>query len=85
MPKYAAWGKGDWTLRGAGDQVLLLGPDDVPVDVVVYGDASYPGVIAHPGVSVYTHSLERYPPYQDTNNCAVDFRDQFPPRPGQVP
>jgi hypothetical protein len=86
LQKYAAWGQnGDWTLRGAGDQVLLLGPDDVPVDVVVYGDASYPGVIAHPGVSVYTHSLERYPPDQDTNDCAVDFRDQYPPRPGSVP
>ena len=85
MNKYPGWGTGDWWLAGHGDHVLLLGPDDVPVDVVVYGDASYPGVIAHPGVSVYTHSLERFPANQDTNNCALDFRDRFPPTPGQVP
>ena len=85
VPKYAGWGSGDWTLRGAGDQVLLMGPNDVPVDVVVYGDAIYPGVVAHPGVSVYTHSLERFPANRDTDNCAVDFRDRYPPTPGKVP
>ena len=85
MSKYPGWGTGDWWLAGHGDQVLLLGPGNVPVDVAVYGDASYPGVIAHPGVNVYTHSLERFPAYQDTDNCALDFRDRFPPTPGQVP
>ena len=86
LAKYAAWGQnGDWTLRGAGDQVLLLGPNDIPVDVVVYGDATYPGVVAHPGVSVYTHSLERFPANRDTDNCAADFRDRYPPTPGKVP
>jgi hypothetical protein len=84
MPKYTAWGSGDWTLAGHGDQVLLLGPNDVPVDVVVYGDMSYPGVAAHPGVSIYTHSLERYPANRDTENCAADFRDHYP-TPGSVP
>ncbi len=85
MNKYPGWGTGDWWLAGHGDQVLLLGPGDVPLDVVVYGDASHPGVIAHPGVNLYTHSLERFPANQDTNNCALDFRDRFPPTPGQVP
>lgn len=84
MSKYPGWGTGDWWLAGHGDHVLLLGPGDIPVDVVVHGDASYPGVIAHPGVSVYTHSLERFPANQDTDNCTIDFRDQFPPTPAKV-
>ncbi len=37
--------------------------------------AMYPGVEAHSGVSLYTHSLERFPYAYDTDNCAVDFRD----------
>ena len=85
LQKHPAWGAGDWWLAGHGDQVVLLGPNDLPVDVVVYGDATYPGVVAHPGVSLYTHSLERYPADLDTNNCAVDFRDRYPPTPGKVP
>ncbi|HHN93941.1 MAG TPA: hypothetical protein ENK17_04170, partial [Anaerolineae bacterium] len=70
----STWGTGDWTLRNDGDQVLLLGPGDQVVDVVVWGDATYTGTLAHPGVSRFTHSLERYPPYYDTDDCAHDFR-----------
>jgi uncharacterized repeat protein (TIGR01451 family) len=84
MIKHAAWGTGDWTLRNDGDQVLLLGPINQVVDVVLWGDETYSGVTPHPGVSVFTHSLERYPPYYDTDDCAVDFRDLFPPDPGRV-
>jgi cardiolipin synthase len=85
LPKYTSWGSGDWTLAGHGDQILLMGSSDVPVDVVVYGDAVYPGVVAHQGVSVYTHSLERFPASSDTDDCAADFRDRYPPTPGEVP
>ena len=86
MIKVTDWGTGDWTLRNAGDQVLLLGPDNQPVDVVVWGDATYPGVVPHPGVGEqYTHSLERYPPYYDHDDCSRDFRNWFPTTPGTVP
>ncbi len=86
MIRESDWGTGDWTLRNDGDQVLLLGPDNQPVDVVVWGDAAYPGVIPHPGVGEqYTHSLERYPPYYDHDDCSQDFRNWFPPSPGSVP
>ncbi len=85
MIKCTAWGAGDWTLRNDGDQVLLLGPTDQIVDVVVWGDATYPGVSPHPGVSLFTHSLERYPHYYDTDDCAFDFRDRYPPTPGVLP
>lgn len=84
MSKYAVWGRGDWTLAGHGDQVLLLGPDDTPVDVIVYGDGIFPGVTPHPGVSVFTHSLERRPAMYDTDDCSRDLVDLYPPDPGNV-
>lgn len=84
MVRYAGWGTGEWVLRNDGDQVLLLGPADQVVDAVVWGDVTYPGVNPHAGVSVFTHSLEREPPYCDTDDCASDFRDRYPPTPGGV-
>jgi phosphatidylserine/phosphatidylglycerophosphate/cardiolipin synthase-like enzyme len=84
LPKYTAWGRGDWGLRNAGDQVLLLKVGDGAVDVVVYGDAAFPGVVPHPGV-VYGHSLERDPIWLDTDDCSSDFRDWPYPSPGNLP
>jgi len=84
--RYDAWGsEGEFMLSNGGDEVLLLGPDDTPVDVVVYGAGSYPDVMPHPGVSDADHSLERYPAWRDTDDCARDFRDRTPPTPGMVP
>jgi hypothetical protein len=85
MLRYAAWGEGDWHLANDGDQVLLLDGSDTPVDVVVLGAGAYPGVVGHPGVGLYTHSLERYPAWFDTNDCSVDFRDWPFPSPGELP
>ncbi|MGC9334028.1 MAG: lamin tail domain-containing protein [Anaerolineae bacterium] len=79
------WGTGEWELRDAGDQVLLLDGQNRPVDVVVYGDRSYPNVVPHPGVSLSSHSLERYPPFLDTDDCSLDFRDWPFPNPGRLP
>ncbi|MGD8397618.1 MAG: lamin tail domain-containing protein [Anaerolineae bacterium] len=79
------WGTGEWELRGAGDQILLLDASGRPVDVVAYGDRAYPGVTPHPGVSHISHSLERFPPRLDTDDCSVDFRDQPFPGPGSLP
>jgi hypothetical protein len=53
------------------------------VDVVVWGTATYPGVVPHPGAEKSTHSLQRYPPGYDTNDCAFDFRS-FPTSIGEV-
>jgi hypothetical protein len=33
----------------------------------------------------YGHSLERMPPWRDTDNCAADFRDWPYPSPGRLP
>jgi hypothetical protein len=84
MVRYSRWGRGDWGLRNGGDEVLLLDSQDQPVDIVVYGQGDYPGVVPHPGVA-YGHSLERMPPWQDTDNCAADFRDWPYPSPGRLP
>jgi uncharacterized repeat protein (TIGR01451 family) len=82
---YAAWGRGEWGLHNDGDEILLLDGDDRVVDAIVYGLGSYPGVVPHPGGIAYNHSLERYPPWRDTNDCSVDFRDWPFPSPGQIP
>jgi uncharacterized repeat protein (TIGR01451 family) len=84
LAKYLTWSEGDWWLREAGDEVLLLNGSDAPVDVVAYGDSPYPQVAAHPGV-VHGHSLERYPVWLDTDDCGADFRDQPYPSPGSLP
>jgi len=85
MVPYTSWSSGPWELRNLGDEVVLLGPGDNPVDVVVYGDKSFPGVKAHPGVSKAGASLERYPPNSDTDDCARDFRVALTPTPGSLP
>ncbi|MCU0522387.1 MAG: phospholipase D-like domain-containing protein [Anaerolineae bacterium] len=87
MIVYTSWGTPRYplALRNDGDQVVLLGPNDDPTDVIVWGDALYPGVIPHIGVTTIGASLERYPPGIDTNNCAVDLRERYPPTPGVLP
>jgi len=84
-PPWPPWGTGEWHLRNDGDQVLLLGCANAVVDAVAYGDAVYPGVVPDPGVGLYTHSLERYPPQFDTDDWSLDFRDWPFPNPGELP
>lgn len=85
MLRVVGWGDGNWALANGGDQLILLGPDDQPVDVVVWGTATYPGVNPHPGVAASSSSLERFPPSVDTDDCAVDFRERGSPSPGVLP
>jgi hypothetical protein len=66
-------------------EVLLLDRNDRVVDVLVYGNGSYPRVIPHPGVSHYSHSLERFPYLYDSDDCSLDFRDWPFPNPGELP
>jgi glycerophosphoryl diester phosphodiesterase len=84
MLDYPGRGEGDWGLKNQGDEVLLLDSRDRVIDVVVYGQGRYPGVLPHPGVA-YGHSLERSPAWLDTDDCSADFRDWPYPNPGQLP
>jgi uncharacterized repeat protein (TIGR01451 family) len=82
---YPEWGEGDWGLANLGDEVLLMDGGDQALDVVVYGDGAYPGVLPHPGGIDHSHSLERYPSWLDTDDCSSDFRDWPYPSPGTLP
>ena len=85
MRRYGKWGTWEWGLNNSGDEILLLDGDDKPVDVVVYGQGSFPGVVPHPGEIWSGHSLEREPAGLDSDDCRADFRDQPAPSPGRVP
>lgn len=41
LAKYTAWSSGGWALPEDGDEVLLLGPDDAPVDAAAYGAGDF--------------------------------------------
>jgi uncharacterized repeat protein (TIGR01451 family) len=75
LDKDPYWGKPDWHfgLSGAGDEILLLDPLNRPVDVVVYGAGSYPGVTPHPLLVDWRDTLERIPADVDTDDCSHDF------------
>ncbi len=80
-----SWDGFGFALGDKGDRVILLDDGGQAVDVVVYGKAGYGEVIAHPGGVESGWSLERRPPYQDTDDCSVDFVPRLPATPGSVP
>lgn len=72
------------SLRDAGDHVLFMDPYHNLIDSVVWGDALLSGIIPHPGKINVSASLERYPPFYDTESCLNDFIERYPPTPGKV-
>jgi uncharacterized repeat protein (TIGR01451 family) len=80
------WGEGECALGNAGDEVILIDALSRPVDVVVYGAGSYPGVLSYVDVDqVYNgNTLERRPANRDSNDCGFDFRVRYDPEPGGV-
>lgn len=82
-----AWGDPEALLQlgNMGDEIILLGPNGEPVDVVAYGVGSYPGVVSCALVPAFNQSLERFPYWRDTDDCAVDFRPWPFPNPGVLP
>lgn len=78
--KYTLWATGSLGLSNTGDEILLLDNSDQVVDVVVYGNGIYPGIIPCLKVSE-GHSFERQPKGKDTDDCAKDFVDQPSPFP----
>jgi hypothetical protein len=80
-----AWDGFGLGLGDAGDKVILRDDTGTDVDVIVYGTATYPGIVPHPGGVNYGISLERRPPYYDTDDCSTDLVSRDPPTPGSVP
>jgi len=67
-----------------GDVIILRDENDQVIDVVSYGTGNYPSVTSCPLVIIFGAVLERYPYWQDTNDCISDFREWPFPTPGQV-
>ena len=82
LPRYIAWASGVLGLENAGDEVLILDGGDQVLDLVVWGDG-YPYFYPTVGTVAEGHSIERYPPFQDSNT-AQDWREQPEPSPGEV-
>jgi hypothetical protein len=81
LPDYGWSSTTLFNINAAGFDVLVLDPCNTVVDVVVYKNASWPGVKPQPGVQS-SHSLERTRPDKDTDDCAADFGDEPVPTPG---
>jgi hypothetical protein len=82
MRTYYLWGQGEFALNNEGDEVLLLDPENRPVDVVNYGRAES---FFFPGVSdvVRGQSIARIPAGCDTDSAA-DWVPLANPSPGSV-
>ena len=86
LVQYSAWSTGTMSLANMGDEVLLLGPDDSVMDAAVWGIGSIAGTLPFTRTfSVGGHTLQRWPPGQDSNDCNSDFREQVLPSVGVVP
>ncbi len=82
MVKYTAWSSGSASLTNTGDELLLLDYYDTLIDSVSWGNSVW---AFDPSVELVAegHSLERRPPYADTDTAA-DWQDQPLPTPGMV-
>jgi len=78
MVKDTGWATGYIRLSNTGDDILLLGANDAIIDYVNYDSV---GISPAPNVSD-GHSIERIPPWVDTDNCSLDFKDMEYPTPG---
>ena len=82
LSRYTAWADRRVELTNDGDELLVLGPTDQIVDIVSWGSSNLAFDPPVPNV-LEGYSLERYPPYVDTNS-AKDWRKQSAPHPGEV-
>ena len=81
-----AWGdpKALFQLGNSGDEVVLWRGSET-IDVVTYGDGGYPGVGRCPLLVPPARTLERYPYWDDTDDCGRDFRGWPFASPGRLP
>lgn len=85
MLVYGAWAGGTMNLSNAGDEVVLLRHNDTIVDAVTWLSGNVAGTVPYNAALLPGHTLQRWPPSADSDRCAIDFRDQPLPSPGQVP
>lgn len=81
-----AWGDPQalFQLGNSGDEVVVWQGREI-IEVVTYGDGGYPGVVACPLLVSPNRTLQRVPYWDDTDDCARDFRAWPFPDPGVLP
>lgn len=82
MLRDSLWGTGSVNLSNDGDELLILDARGVRIDAVSWGSSPLGLDPPVPAVSE-GHSIERYPPGNDTDS-AQDWRDQPSPDPKRV-
>ena len=85
MLPYSVWAGGAMNLSNAGDEVAMLRGDDTILDTVAWLTGNVAGTTSFAATIMPGHTLQRWPINADSDNCAIDFRDQTLPSPGQVP
>lgn len=80
--KYTNWSSGRIELVNSGDEILVLDPANMVLDIMSWGSSDFGFIPSAPSVKE-GHSLERYPAYRDTDTAA-DWIDQSQPDPGNV-
>jgi phosphatidylserine/phosphatidylglycerophosphate/cardiolipin synthase-like enzyme len=82
-----SWGHTEAFLQlgNQGDEVILRDRTDRIVDALAYGSGAIPGQRSCPLLSGANHSYERYPYWQDSDDCVLDMRDWPFPSPGTRP
>ncbi len=81
-----AWGdpKAIFQLGNSGDEVILWQGSEI-IEVVTYGDGGYPGNVRCELLVAPARTLERFPYWDDTDDCPHDFRAWPYPSPGRLP
>ncbi len=81
-----AWGdpKAIFQLGNSGDEVVLWQGSEI-IEVVTYGDGGYPGNVRCELLVAPARTLERFPYWDDTDDCPSDFRGWPFPSPGRLP
>ncbi len=82
-----AWGDpAAWLQLGnSGDEIILWDAAGQIVDAIAYGSGQITGQVSCALVTASNRSLERYPFWRDTDDCAADFREWPYPNPGALP
>lgn len=82
MVKFDAWASGSIKLRNSGDEILLIGDQDILIDAVSWGGSTFAFNPSVPSVNA-GRSIARLPADQDTDS-AGDWFTQIDPQPGSV-